>query len=306
MAPIEKSDSKSPQLSVVIASAQSEKELERSLEALMRQAFLPNVEVVVADCCHEGVINAVKLRFPTVKFQKLPRTTTLPYLWAAGINSSEGQLIAFTDTSCIVEDNWISAILKAHDSDNPVIGGAVEVRGCQGWTDWAAYFCEYGQFMSPLKPGMAGELPGNNLSFKRGMLEKGVEFVQDGFWKTYWCRRLQEDGIQLVLDPSIIVTCQKPYRLIPFLVRRFHHGRCFAGMRVKKAPLLLRSYFLAGAPILPLIFLARLIKSISSKGRYYMEFALSFHVSLLAILSWSVGEFWGYLTGPGNSCAHIY
>ena len=240
-----------------------------------------------------------------MQFIRLAKGANLPELWGEGISQSTGAVIAVTESTCRPDSCWINSILKAHESANPVIGGAVEISKAARLVDWAAYFCEYGQFMYPLKEGPANELPGNNVSFKRWVLEIGQDFVQNGFWKTYWCRELQEEGIPLVLMPSILVYYNKTYRLVPFLIRRFHHGRCFGGMRATAISSLRRFCYAIGSPLLPFLFLARSIHAIIPKKRYLKEFILSFPISILAILMWSFGEFCGYIAGKGQSCSYI-
>ena len=160
--------------------------------------------------------------------------------------------------------------------------------------------------MHPLKEGIVDELPGNNISFKREILNRGRRFVRNGFWKTYWCRELQAEGIQLISNPSVLVRYRKKYRLGSFLIRRFTHGRCFAGMRIKKDLVFKRACYLIGTVILPLMFLWRIITDMINKKRHIKEFVISFPITVMAVVIWSLGEFWGYLTGPGNSCDKIF
>lgn len=295
-----------PQLSIVIASVRSVRELEKCLASLIQQCRGQRIEIIVADCCQDEAIRSIIQKYPEVLFVRFPEKTPLPILWGAGIERSTGEIIAITDSTCSFDANWVSATLNAHNSSCPVIGGAVEIGECKNWADWAAYFCEYGQFMLPLKEGAATELPGNNVSFKWETLERGREFVENGFWKTYWCRKLQEEGVQLMLTSSIVVYYEKSYGLIPFLIRRFHHGRCFAGMRVAQASIQTRAFYVLCSPLLPFLFLARIIATVIPKKRYLKEFALSLPTSILAVVTWSAGEFYGYLMGTGRSCTYIY
>ena len=253
----------------------------------------------------EKSIQEMISRHPTVIFIRCPQRSTVPHLLGTAIARSTGDIIAITDSTCTLDARWISAILTAHQAAHPVIGGSVESGRCKSLVDWAAYFCDYGQFMRPLADGAVTEVPGNNLSFKRKALQYGQEFVRNGFWKTYWCRALQDGGMTLMSMSSIVVYCKKSYRLIPFLIRRFHHGRCFAGMRTGRAKVHVRAYYLAGSPILPLLLAARITQSVLPKRRYRKEFILSFPLSVLAVFAWSAGEFWGYAAGQGNSCRHI-
>jgi glycosyltransferase involved in cell wall biosynthesis len=295
-----------PRLSVVVASAWSLADLEALLDSLMVQSPAPKVEVIVADCRAEGSLDKIVAKYPDVIYIRYSEKAALPVLWGAGIARATGEVVAVTDTTCRVSADWVAATLRAHDSPAMLVGGAVEADECESLLDWAAYFCEYGQFMRPLHKGVAGEVPGNNLSFKRRALEIGERFVRDQFWKTYWCQSLQQAGIELMSDPAVVVSLRKSYRPFPFLVRRFHHGRCFAGMRVTKASLPVRAGYAVGSGLLPFVFLARVTSMILSKRRLLGKFALAAPWTLLAIVSWSLGECCGYLGGAGKSCARIY
>ncbi|MBW8041924.1 MAG: glycosyltransferase family 2 protein [Planctomycetes bacterium] len=297
--------SENPRLSIIIASEDTSR-IEDCLNALRGQVRSGEIETIVVVCSADGTTRLIKTKFPDVKFISFSSRKSLPLLLGAGIEQSTGDIVAITDATCVVDGNWISEILKAHKTAHPVIGGGVEMAIRKGMINWAAYFCEYGQFMHPMEEGVVNELPGNNMSFKRWVLKRGQEFVQNGFWKTYWCRKLQEEGIQLISKPSIVVHYKKSFCLGSFLIRRFLHGRCFAGMRIAKVSIFKRMYYIAGSPLLVFLFLARTIKAIIPKKRYRKEFILSFPVSFMAIVIWSVGEFYGYLTGPGSSCNKIY
>jgi len=294
------------QLSVVVASAWSVRDLESFLDALTGPSWARKFEIIVADCCDDDALENIIAKHPDVIFIRYSEKTPLPLLWGAGIARATGEIIAVTDATCRAGPDWIPAMLKAHEAPHALIGGAVEAAECRSGLDWAAYFCEYGQFMRPLQKGAANELPGNNLSFKRWTLDLGAEFVRDGFWKTYWLRSLRDAGVELVAEPAVVVYYRRSYRLFPFLIRRFHHGRCFAGMRVAQASLFARAGYAAGSWLLPFIFFARVLRMILSKRRLLGEFALALPFTILAIVSWSLGEFCGYLAGAGKSCARIY
>lgn len=297
-----------PELSVVVASARPFADLEMCLAELVQQASHYNVEIIVADCGSDRTLEKLEAGYPQITFIKFNERTTLPVLWGGGIARATGNIVAVTDSSCVVDDRWMASIFEAHQSLHPIIGGNVEVKSKRrSLVDWAAYFCEYGQFMHPRIDGVVNELPGNNVSFKRSLLKEDDPLVgAQGFWKTYWCQRLQREGVQLVSASSIIVYDQKSYQLWPFLVRRFHHGRCFAGMRVGRDEKSKRFFYVVSSPLLPLVFSVRTIKAIVSKRRLLKEFILSFPVSLLAIFMWSLGEFCGYLRGAGGSCSLVY
>ena len=304
---IEKSETEnsSAKLSVVVVSPYSHAMLRKCLESILASVKQDKIEVLVSDCCADEVVSDLIQKYPDVNFLEFPGKSGIPALAAAGIEKACGEIVALTDSSCMVESNWVSSILTAHQMPSQVIGGAVEIPGPMKPLDWAAYFCEYGQFAYPLKSGTVDALPGNNISFKRSVLAVKSEYAKKEFWKTYWCRELQAKGVELISEPSILVYYTKEFKLFSFLSRRFDHGRCFAGMRTKQIRFSERLIYVAGSFFLPFVFLYRTTVSVLSKKRFLKEFLLSFPFIVLAILFWSFGEIWGYLAGEGKSCDYI-
>jgi hypothetical protein len=227
----------------------------------------------------------------------------------AGIAASTGEIIAITDSSCVVDEDWLGSIDREqfqHPQCGTIIGGAVEIDGRPRAVEWAAFFCEYAKFMLPLPAGSANEIPGNNLTFRREAIEQAACYAQPEFWKSYWAREMRRLGAQVLASPEMVVRQKKRFEAGAFLVRRFHHGRCFAGMRFAESSLLLRFAYGAGSLLLPVIQLSRVISTILTKRRYVREFCLSFHFVLMAVLAWSLGEFCGYFAGAGKSCSRLW
>jgi glycosyltransferase involved in cell wall biosynthesis len=294
-----------PELSVVVMSPYSHSMLRRCLDSILANEKRDGIEIIVAACCRNESVSELAEKYAGVQFVQFPAEAGIPVLAAAGIERSSGEIIALTDSSCVADSNWIASILKAHQKSALVIGGAVEVCGEMKLLDWAAYFCEYGQFAYPLKSGAVDVLPGNNISFKRPVLTAPSEYAKNEFWKTHWCRELQAKDIALISEPSIRVYWAREFQLFSFLSRRFDHGRCFAGMRAKQLTFSGRLIYVAGSIFLPLVFLFRTMASVLGKKRFLKKLALSSPFLVLAILFWCFGETCGYLAGTGKSCDYI-
>ncbi|HXG86387.1 MAG TPA: glycosyltransferase family 2 protein [Pyrinomonadaceae bacterium] len=296
------------ELSVVIASLFTLSDLKNCLDGILEQSRIASsaIEIIVEDCCLKEKTAEWIEEFPAVEFVEFPPKTSLAVLLGAGIARAKGEIIAVTDSSCVVADDWISSILRSHEAKkSPVIGGAVEMSENGKLTDWAAYFCDYGEFMPIAPRGIAAVIPGNNFSVKRAVLQRGTEFVAPEFWKTLWCRQLQSEGIELFSEPAIRVGWRKTYKLNSFLVRRFHQGRCFAGMRFAEQTFSRRIFYSVVSIFLPLIFLYRIAAPVLRRKRFFEKFILSFPIIVLAVVFWSVGEAFGFLAGTGTSCGRI-
>lgn len=293
------------QLSIIVISNGSGAALERCLHSIYKNENPANVEIIVSAYVSDDLVLNLLNSFPEVHFILFREKTGIPSLAAAGIKKSECEIIALTDSSCIVDKNWIASMLRAHQSSRKIFGGVVKASVKMKSLDLAAYFCEYGLFAPPLAAGTTNILPGNNISFKRSLLKIGSEFIEPKFWKTFWCEKLEKAGVQLTSEPEICVSYAKTFSFGAFLIRRFQHGRCFAGMRIESATVSKRSFFVAGSIFLPFIFFYRTISVILRKNQFANDIIRSLPYIAAAILSWSLGEFCGYLAGTGKSCDYI-
>ena len=307
MKKLETEISNSPvKLSIVVVSIYSHQSLINCLDSIFACETQDKIEIIVAGNSVNTPLSYLVNEYPRVRFIQFSENAGIPDLSAGGIAQTSGEIVALTDSSCFVGAGWITSILNAHESKSAVVGGSVEIHGLTKAVDWAAYFCEYGEFMRPLKAGAVDALPGNNISFNRSALLIGNEYVKNKFWKTFWCQKLRAEGIELISEPSMLVYYTKNFRLISFLTRRFHHGRCFAGMRAIEFTFIKRIIYLGGSVFLPFIFLYRVTSTIVGKKRRLKELLLSFPLIVLAIIFWSLGETYGFLAGTGKSCEYIH
>jgi hypothetical protein len=299
------SQTAAPRLSIIVAPIRPGDGPQPVLCDLARRGSTRGVEVIFVERVSDAAPSERAGLLDGVVRVGAPETATLPRLLGTAFQHARGEIIAITDTLCELDDRWADTLLQVHESADPVIGGSVEPGELRGLVDWAAYLTDYGQFMLPLTEGVATELPGNNISMKRWALERGQALTHGEFWKTYWCRQLQADGLNLRMAPQLTVRYRCVYDLWPFLVRRFHHGRCFAGMRLRQLSGIKRIVYLAGAPALPVVLLARTFRAVLPKRRCVGKLLLAMPMIFLATLSWALGELVGYTSGSGESCKHV-
>jgi len=282
-------------VSVVIGSQNARATVAECLAALESNATRRGLEIVVADNSTDGTPEIVKDRFPHAKLLRLPANALMPELWEAGIRESTGEIIAVTTAHCVPGKDWVGAIVKAHELPYPGIGGAIESGQGAGLVDWAVYFCRYSGYMRPFVSGVVAEIPGDNASYKRWALDRCVDVRRKGFWEPEIHAVLRRDGYQLFMDPSIVVYHERAFGILGFMRQRFHHGRHFGESRAARFSASQRLLYAASAPLIPLIFLARISRQVLTKGRHQREFLLSLPILLLFLLSWSAGEWCGYV-----------
>jgi glycosyltransferase involved in cell wall biosynthesis len=295
-----------PDLSVIVASINGWEYLKECLSALRKQEGGINSEIIVADCVGCEVVDAVKSGFPEVRLIAFPDKQSVPRLRAAALAEAGGRIIAITEDHCIPPADWFQSLLRAHaENDAPAIGGAVDNGATGRIVDWAVFFCEYSNFISPVANGIVHDLPGPNVSYKREELEKLHEMIKDEYWETFVHGKMEADGKTLWSNPSVQMIHKKHFKFSDFLAERFHYSRAFAGTRNESMTLPKRFIYLACSPLLPPVLLLRIFRRVMSKKQHLFQFACSLPYILIFMVAWAVGECVGYASGPGDSALYL-
>jgi glycosyltransferase involved in cell wall biosynthesis len=288
-------------LSVVIAAWNGKDAVERCLRSLECDTQAADTEVIVVTNFESGTREMVREQFPCVRHVSLPLAATVPQLRSRGIEHSQGEIVALAEDHCTFQAEWCSAVKKAHDLPYGAIGGGVENASGGRALDWAVYFYDYGKFMLPLTAGVAPSLSGNNVSYKRTVLEEVKETFRDGFFEPFTHGEIVRRGHALYLTPAVVVYNRRNHQTREAVAQAYHLARGYAGKRMANAGLVRRAAFVAGSLILPFLLPARIVIRTVRKRRLIGKLVGSLPFLLLLTSSWSFGEFCGYLAGEGHS-----
>lgn len=296
---------KNPELSIIIPSVNGLPYIGECLTSLREQEGGVNAEVIVLNCCKDGTSEHIRKNFPQVRLLDFSRRLSIPELRALGIVQARGEIITIIEDHCIPRKDWYLQILKAHKSCYAVIGGAVENGSVDRIVDWAVYLCEYSGVMPPIPYGEVEGIAGNNVSYKRWVLEKMGEIVKRNYWDFFLHEEMKKAELRFLSVPDIVVCHKKEFRFLYFLNQRFQYSRSFAGMRNAGVPFLKRMVYILSSPLLPFLLLSRISLQILKKKRHMKEFLLSLPLLMIFMISYASGEFVGYLVGPGNSLVKV-
>ena len=289
-------------LTIIIASTAGESALAECLRALLPDLDQDTKIIVVP----HGIDGGAEHTHEYVAHVRFLPNSSLPAMLASAVELAQSDLIAFTDSTCVPSLGWVNSVRDAHADQSLVIGGSVEMGDkYRTFADWAAFFCDYAQFMSPASPGVVNAVPGNNFSVKREALAIGQEFVKNEFWKSLWCSALISQGFQLISIPSISVKWEKRQKAVEFLSGRYTKGRDFAAARTADRPALNRIPLAIGSLVLPLLMIARSTRTALIKRRYLLHFLASFPVIAAAAAAWAAGELVGYIVPRSKVAAPL-
>ncbi len=292
-------------ISIVTVSVDGSPSIDECLRALERQQGNTDAEIIVVSCCKDSTAEYIRKNFPCVKLLQLSERLSIPELRATGMSYATGDIIVITEDCCIAQENWFQEIIKAHELGYGAVGGAIENESADRIVNWAAYLCEYSHSMLPIPHGEVDGIAGNNASYRREALNKVNEFVKKNCWEFFLHEELKKLGVKFLSMPTIVVSKKKEFGFLYFLTQRFHYSRSFADMRRRRVSLPKRILYVFFSPFLPLLMMWRITQEVFRKRRRRKEFLLSLPLMTVFLLSYALGEFIGYLLGPGKSLVKV-
>jgi hypothetical protein len=291
-------NSKMPALSVVVVSFSGSALLQECLASLISQPDFRQMDVHIVTKKKEGDTQGYGKEFPNIFWHVVAANETVPRMRTVGFMESKADLVALLEGDCTVGPQWCSSILEAHKSCNIAVGGAIEPGDYSRGIDWAVYYCEFGRFLSPLS-GVVAALPGTNVSYKKSAID--LEEIKDGFYEVFLHSRWQDTGVELYAADGMMVTNNGSWLPGDCVSVPFHHGRAYAARRFGTGygPRRVISGLLA--IVLPLVKTLRTLREVTSRCRTELPLLKALPWIVVFYSCWSVGEFFGYLTGPGQS-----
>lgn len=293
-----------PELSVLVPSVNGLGDLVGCLAALERQVGV-QCEIVVIDRLGEDVRHVVRTQFPGVVLISTAGDTTIPDMRALGFAGAHGTAVAVIEDHVIVPPTWGRQLLDALAGGNSVVGGCIENAATDTLMDWAAFLCEYSACLPPLPAGEAAWLPGNNVVYRKQLLDKYRSVVDEGKWENHLHDTMRADGVKLVCKPEIVVGHKKHYTFGEYLSQRYLYARSYAGARVKNASVWKRLAYGGAAFILPVLLFYRTVSRIVAKRRHLGYLVASLPLLGIFVTSWGVGEVVGYWFGSGKALSKV-
>jgi glycosyltransferase involved in cell wall biosynthesis len=288
-----------PEISVVIAAWPDLRGLTQCLQSLAEQRDREE-EVIVASPADFS--KELRVRFPWVRWLKASTDRLIPHLWSLGIENARGNIVAITTAHFVPALDWLQRIREAHSSfASAGIGGAIDPPRGGTATDWATYFLRYSDYLNVARNRVANEIPGDNASYKRDSLIAHQEAIGDSFWELDFHRLLRAEGKTLMLVPAIRVKQCASFGFRRFVLQRLQHGRQFGQSRRQREARAVQLARIIASPLIPLVFLAKIVRRVMASRRDYGPFLLSLPVLVIFITAWTIGEVWGYCRFNSNA-----
>jgi glycosyltransferase involved in cell wall biosynthesis len=291
------------QLSIIITSYDSGNLIKSCLESLKNQKTDQPLEIIVVDSSMDGLSTLIKETFPEIRLYQFFERKFCGDARNFGLSVAKGKIIAFIDADCRADQNWANQILQAHQSSHLAIGGAIANGNPESIIGWAAYFCEFSQWMPGFPMRNMADIAGANMSYKRRAFEEYGLFIEGTYssdTEFHW--RLGRNMGCLQFVPSILVSHHNIDQFGRFLKHEFEHGRSFARVRIKNQDFTeWRRLFYGTFSFLIPGWLLLKIGLRNLKNRIYLpHFLKAWPPLILGLIFWSLGECAGYMKGSSS------
>ncbi len=194
-----------PRVSVVVASYNGAATLKTCLQSLEHLNY-PNYEVILVDDGSTDTTQEIAALFPTVRNLRHERNQGLSAARNTGIYAATGEIVAFTDSDCRADEDWLHFLVgDLLNSRYAGIGGHNFLPPDDSPVAATVMVSPGGPAHVMLTDRLAEHIPGCNMAFyKWALLEVG------GFDPVYRkagddvdiCWRLQQRGYRLGFSPA--------------------------------------------------------------------------------------------------------
>jgi GT2 family glycosyltransferase len=224
-----------PKVSVIVCSYNGGQTLESCLRSLKKIDY-PDYEVVVVDDGSTDNTKEILSHHPWVN--AIHQTNHgLSVARNVGASAAKGDIIAYTDSDCMADPDWLYYLVGTLLSgDYAGVGGPNISPPAQNWHQACVAAAPGGPSHVLLTDVVAEHIPGCNMAFHRWAFEK-----VGGFDPEYrkagddvdFCWRLQQEGEVIAFSPSAIVWHYRRFTLKAFRKQQEGYGEAESLLRFK-------------------------------------------------------------------------
>jgi len=198
---------KMPMVSVVICAYDAERTMRDCLESLRRLDY-PNFEVVIVDDGSRDRTADISMDFPEFRLIRQPNKG-LSVARNVGMQAARGEIIAYTDSDCVVDPHWLTLMVHSMVENNfDGCGGPNYAPHEGGWIEASCAASPGAPCHVLVADDRAEHLAGCNMLFSKAALAKiggfDPQFTSAGD-DVDICWRLLDAGFKLGFSPAAFV-----------------------------------------------------------------------------------------------------
>ena len=198
---------KMPMVSVVICAYDAQRTMRDCLESLRRLDY-PNFEVVIVDDGSRDRTADISMDFPEFRLIRQPNKG-LSVARNVGMQAARGEIIAYTDSDCVVDPHWLTLMIRSMTENNfDGCGGPNYAPHEDGWIEASCAASPGAPCHVLVAEDRAEHLAGCNMLFSKAALAKiggfDPQFTSAGD-DVDICWRMLDAGFKLGFSPAAFV-----------------------------------------------------------------------------------------------------
>lgn len=293
-------------LSVIIPAVNTMADLIDCLEHLEAQNEEVAIEPLVINRLGPSVSEHIRATFPSARVFDVETSVTIPEMRAIGFDHATADAIAVIEDHVMTPPGWARQMLDALDEHGAdVVGGSVINAATHTLLDWSCFLLEYSHLIPPIAEGKVDSVTGNNVVYRRRVIEANPDAVHAGKWENHLHDVLRSQGVELVCRPEIVVGHKKHYTFEEYLTQRFYYARSYAGARVRGKNPIVKLAYGVGSFALPPVLLARTLTRLIEKRQNTRFLIESVPAITVFIFAWALGEAVGSVAGEGDAMSRV-
>ncbi len=223
-----------PRVSVVVCSYNGGRTLDQCIRSLLALEY-PNYEVIVVDDGSTDDTQAILSRFPAIRAIR-QENQGLSVARNVGVTAATGEIVAYTDSDCFVDRDWLTQLVNQFQRSTSVAVGGPNLAPDDGWLAGCVAAAP-GQPMHVLVSDQEAEhIPGCNMAFRRDAL-LAIKAFDPLFRKAGddvdVCWRLQQAGFWIAFAPGAFVWHHRRQNVRAFFRQQSGYGEAEALLRFK-------------------------------------------------------------------------
>jgi glycosyltransferase involved in cell wall biosynthesis len=224
-----------PKASVVVCSYNGALTLRECLESL-QQLNYPDYEVILVDDGSKDNTAEIAKDFPSVRYIHQPNLG-LSVARNTGIDASLGEVVAFTDSDCMADRDWLYYLVQTLiTGDWAAVGGPNISPPARDWIQASVGASPGSPSHVLLSDREAEHVPGCNMAFHKWALE-----MIGGFDPEYRkagddvdvCWRIMQRGFKIGFSPSALVWHHRRFTVKTYFKQQGGYGEAEALLRFK-------------------------------------------------------------------------
>ncbi len=226
---------RAPFVSVIVCSYNGGRTLAACLDSLSKLNY-PDYEVILVDDGSTDDTAHIAAQFPQVRYIH-QSNHGLSHARNTGAAAARGEVLAYTDSDCIADVDWLYYLIGTLVSgDYAGVGGPNVTPPAQNWVQACVAAAPGGPSHVLLTDTVAEHIPGCNMAFYRWAFESvggfDAEYHKAGD-DVDFCWRIQQAGWVIAFSPPAIVWHYRRFTLRAFLKQQDGYGEAESLLRFK-------------------------------------------------------------------------